>query len=230
MTATKYQTGTVRQMKRSDLRGARVNPRVLSRHAEKLLRSSIKKHGLLGPAVVWNERLGELVSGHQRLQALDALEKSDAYELDVTWVSLDRAEHDELVVSLNNPNMQGEYDLVQLGDMFADNPALARASGFDRVDVSAMFPADGRFGEMFEPARPIPEVQRDVVDLDKIRAAKKKSKADARERDALDFHVVLVAQDGATLQRLLRALGSDLDARYVDAERVLRLIGEESHG
>lgn len=212
-------------MRRSDLRGARVNPRVLSPHAQKLLRDNIKRTGLLGPAIVWNERLGELLSGHQRLEQLDALERGDGYELDVTVVELERDEHDAQLNFLNNPGAQGSYDYKALGDMFADRPALARASGFDRTDVAAMFPKDERFGGIFTPARPLPSVERDVRELEAIRVEKKAAKAKARDRDALDFHVVCVAQTGETLQKLLRALGADPDARFIDAERVLRMMG-----
>jgi hypothetical protein len=213
-------------MWRSQISWARVNPRTITAHARKLLKENLKKVGLMGPALVWNEQLGELLSGHKRLETLDVLERDADYEIDMTVVSLDRATHDAQLNFVNNLNAQGQYDYVQLGDMFAADPKLARAAGFDKVDVSAMFPADTRFGSMFEPAAPIPEVQRDVADLEKLREQRRKAKAAARERDALDFHLVLVAQDGATLQRLLRELGADHDARYVDAERVLRLIGE----
>lgn len=224
MTATKYQTGVVKRMRRAELKSAAVNPRVLSRHSQKLLRDNLKTTGLLGPAIIWNAQLGELVSGHQRLSELDALERNAEYELDVTVVELDRAKHDAMVVYLNNPNAQGQYDYVALGDMFAGQPELARASGFDHVDVQAMWPNDDRFGGLFTPAAPIPEVERDVADLEKLRAQKKAAKAKARERDALDFHVVIVAQDGATLQRLLELLGADSDARFVAAERVIGLL------
>ena len=42
--------------------------------AEKRLRAFIKKHGLFG-TIIWNERTGNIVSGHQRLKALDYNEK-----------------------------------------------------------------------------------------------------------------------------------------------------------
>lgn len=213
-------------MRRSELNWARVNPRVLSRHAEKQLRENLRTVGLLGPAIVFNERLRELLSGHKRLEAIDKLERQLEYELDVTCVELDRDTHDAQLNFLNNPNAQGQYDYTALGNMFADRPQLAKASGFDRTDMAAMFPKDARFGGLFTPARPLPQVERDVRELDALRAQKKQAKANARERDALDFHVVLVAQDGAELQRLLALLGAEPDARYVDAARILRLIGD----
>ena len=54
--------------------GGPYNPRIIGEGAEKRLRAFIKKHGLFG-TIIWNERTGNIVSGHQRLKALDYNEK-----------------------------------------------------------------------------------------------------------------------------------------------------------
>lgn len=208
-------------MKRGDLQVARVNPRALSKHAQKLLRNNIKTTGLLGPAIVWNEELGELLSGHQRLAQLDALERGKDYELDVTVVRMDRAKHDAMLVFLNNPASQGEFDWAKLGDMFADAPAVASQAGFDAVDLAAIFPDDARFGALYEPDAPPPQVARDAAELEEMRRIRKEARKRARERDAFDYYVVVVAQSGEALQKLLDQLGYGPDERYVSCERLL---------
>lgn len=42
--------------------------------------------------LVWNRRTGILVSGHQRLKALDALEGTEDYELTVSVIDVDDLE------------------------------------------------------------------------------------------------------------------------------------------
>ena len=72
--ATKFQKGEERYILRSQIKEAPYNPRIIGEGAEKRLRAFIKKHGLFG-TIIWNERTGNIVSGHQRLKALDYNEK-----------------------------------------------------------------------------------------------------------------------------------------------------------
>ena len=63
--ATKFQKGEERYILRSQIKEAPYNPRIIGEGAEKRLRAFIKKHGLFG-TIIWNERTGNIVSGHQR--------------------------------------------------------------------------------------------------------------------------------------------------------------------
>ncbi len=72
--ATKFQKGEERYILRSQIKEDPTIPASLGRGAEKRLRAFIKKHGLFG-TIIWNERTGNIVSGHQRLKALDYNEK-----------------------------------------------------------------------------------------------------------------------------------------------------------
>lgn len=88
--ATKFQKGEERYILRSQIKEAPYNPRIIGEGAEKRLRAFIKKHGLFG-TIIWNERTGNIVSGHQRLKALDYNGKypeAGDYQLRITVVDL----------------------------------------------------------------------------------------------------------------------------------------------
>ena len=79
MAKSKYQAYETETIKRSDIKNAPYNPRIMDESAKKRLRKNIAKHGLVA-ALTWNKRTGNLVGGHQRLEQLDGLEKNKDYE------------------------------------------------------------------------------------------------------------------------------------------------------
>lgn len=108
------------EMLRSEIHFADYNPRTISQEALKTLRKGIKKFGLVGGIVV-NRRTGNtLVQGHQRLTVMDDLQKYDAethendYRLRADIIDIDEQAEKELVILLNNPNAQGEWDYDRL--------------------------------------------------------------------------------------------------------------------
>ena len=70
--------------------------------------------------LVWNKSTGHVVGGHQRLEALDALMKTEDYELDVLQVELSLKEEVRLNVVLNNQDNQGFFDFGQLQKLAED--------------------------------------------------------------------------------------------------------------
>ena len=89
----------------SGLRAAPYNPRRISDRALSGLRASIERFGLVEP-VVWNERTGHVVGGHQRIRVLT--ERGDR-ETPVVVVDLPEAEEKALNVALNHPGISGEF-------------------------------------------------------------------------------------------------------------------------
>ena len=75
----------------------------------------MKTVGLLG-GIVWNERSGNLVSGHQKLGIIDEVNKYDPqkpetdYPIRVEVVDLDEAQEKVQNLFMNNREAQGEYD------------------------------------------------------------------------------------------------------------------------
>ena len=120
MEISRFQKGETRTISRSEVHGAPYNPRVIDDAARKRLLKAIKQDGLIG-TLIWNERTGNIVSGHQRLSILDQLEKSQDYALVVTVINVDERKEKALNVQMNNQSMQGDWDLDLLANLAADD-------------------------------------------------------------------------------------------------------------
>ncbi len=97
----------VRTMKLKDLFPVPENPRTISDDALKGLSKSLERFGCVEPLIV-NVRGGanRIVGGHQRYKVL---KEAGVEECLVIVVDMDRSEEHLLNVSLNNPNIQGEF-------------------------------------------------------------------------------------------------------------------------
>lgn len=104
-------------LKAAELKAAVYNPRkdLQPEDSEyKKLRRSIEKFGYVEP-VVWNERSGNVVGGHQRLKVL--LEQG-AEDIDCVVVDLDDKDEKILNVLLNK--VKGRWDIGKLADLLQD--------------------------------------------------------------------------------------------------------------
>ena len=122
----KYFTSQSVELKRSQIRLHEQNPRVISAENRKALKRGIKKFGMVGGIVV-NRRTGyTLVSGHQRLSVMDELQKYNAdtkendYPIRVDLIDVEEKEEKELLILLNNPSAQGEWDYDALRELIPD--------------------------------------------------------------------------------------------------------------
>ncbi|MCK9435603.1 MAG: ParB N-terminal domain-containing protein [Synergistaceae bacterium] len=97
------------------LKPADYNPRTISEPALIGLKTSIERFGLVQP-IVMNKRTGNIVGGHQRVKALQAMGKKTAQ---VIMVDLPESEEKALNVTLNNPNIEGNFT-ADLGDILAE--------------------------------------------------------------------------------------------------------------
>ena len=111
------------EIRRSDIHFADYNPRTISKENLQTLRKGIKKFGLVGGIVVNRQTGNTLVQGHQRLTVMDELQKynPDTHENDylirADIIDIDPKSEKELVILLNNPNAQGEWDYTLLKDL-----------------------------------------------------------------------------------------------------------------
>lgn len=97
------------------------NPRKKKVIHEKLKRS-IKKYNYVDP-IVWNERTGRIVGGHQRFWALVDLGYT---EIEVSVVNLSPEDEKALNIALNS--IQGEWDEQKLADLLTE---LSNIPDFD---------------------------------------------------------------------------------------------------
>lgn len=129
-----FEYGTIT---RDKIKTADYNPRLIDEDNLKKLTKGIREHGLVTP-LVWNKRTGILVSGHQRLAAADKIYRKNDYEVPVAIIDVDEKEEKTLNVQLNNPSMQGSWDLGALADLNADGINWDDM-GFNKADIDFMY-------------------------------------------------------------------------------------------
>ena len=96
----------VRTVKLTDVKPFKDNPRVIGDRSRKGLLASLRRFGYVD-LVVWNKRTGNIVGGHQRY---DLLVKEGVEEADMIVVDLPEAEELAANLTLNNPEIEGEWD------------------------------------------------------------------------------------------------------------------------
>lgn len=99
------------------------------------LKRSIDEFGCVEP-LIWNERTGNLVGGHQRLKIL--LEQG-ATEAEVSVVDLDSDREKALNIALNK--ISGDWDFAALADLLLELDAAnfdLDLTGFDAEEVKGI--------------------------------------------------------------------------------------------
>ena len=209
---SKYVKGEDVEISREQLKNAPYNPRKISADAKKRLKKNFKDVGFLG-GIVWNKRTGNIVSGHQRASALDALEGKSHYKIRVTAIDVYEKTEKEQNVFMNNKEAQGDFDMEQLEELLKEDLNVENM-GFDLADKFKMFGFDSLdTEEAIETAEKLRE-SRNLFDQ-----IKKKN----NDRDADDFYCVVVFKDNQGRQELARRLGVS-DHRYFDGKRLFELL------
>lgn len=122
----------IRTVPISELKDHPKNPRQISSEALKGLQASIDMFGMIEP-IIWNQRTGFIVGGHQRKKALEA---AGYTETPVLVVDFDPEKEMMANVTLNNPHIQGTYtpEVVEHLDWMAERDgAASEALGLDTL-------------------------------------------------------------------------------------------------
>lgn len=218
---SKFQKGETRTINRSEVIGAPYNPRVIDEAARKRLMKAIKQDGLIG-TLIWNERTGNLVSGHQRLSILDQLEKSQDYALVVTVIDVDERKEKALNVQMNNQSMQGDWDVDLLANLAADDGIGFDEMGFSEADAQVLFGGDSRLAEMFTDSEGVTEAK---GKLKEIKAERKEATERLKKEQSADFMVTLVCEDRDQKVALCKALRIPEYEQFAPAADVMRRLG-----
>lgn len=217
---TKYQSYDTEVISRNMIKNAPYNPRIMDESAKKRLRQNIAKHGLVA-ALTWNKRTGNLVGGHQRLEQLDSLEKSKDYELTVCVVDVDEREEAALNVQLNNPSMQGEWDLDKLANMAEEfDLDLSADMGFTETDIDLMFDGDDRFSQLFETQ----EKEDARASVQQIKDARDANRQKLKEMNSINWFTVIVFENEAARDAFMREISIPKHEQYITEDQVRRII------
>lgn len=219
MAKSRYQAYETETISRDMIKNAPYNPRIMDEGAKKRLKKNIAKHGLVA-ALTWNKRTGNLVGGHQRLEQLDALEKNKDYELTVCVVDVDEREEAALNVQLNNPSMQGEWDLDKLANLSEEfDLDLAEDFGFTESDIDFMFEGDERFSSLFETQ----EKEDMRGSLEDVKAARAESVEKLKERNNIDWFTVIVFENEKDRDAFMKEISIPKFEKYITEDQVRRL-------
>ena len=219
MAKSKFQAYETETISRSEIKNAPYNPRIMDKSAQKRLKENIRRHGLVS-ALTRNKRTGNLVGGHQRLEQLDALEKSADYDLTVCVVDVDEREEATLNVQLNNPSMQGEWDFDKLAMLAEDFELdLKDDFGFTETDIDFMFEGDDRFSQLFDTQ----EGENMRGDLEKVKEARKKSVEKLKDRNSIDWYTVIVFENEKDRDSFMKEISIPKYEKYITEDQVRRI-------
>jgi hypothetical protein len=205
---------------RSRLKNAPYNPRTISEKAKGKLKENLRRVGLV-ETIVWNFRTGNIVGGHQRLGICDSIMESPDYWLDVAMNDFDDMTEREQNIFLNNPEVQGDWDMEKLGKLFKEDKIGIERSGFDTGVIYQMF------GD--SPLVQSQSSEQLTAIADRIRASwgqyEELSQKTAQARDP-DFYLVVIFEDSSKRVEFTDALGLP-DNCYVDGRLLLSMIGNK---
>ena len=219
MAKSKYQAYETETISRDMIKNAPYNPRIMDPKAKKRLKKNIAKHGLVA-ALTWNKRTGNLVGGHQRLEQLDALEKNKDYELTVCVVDVDEKEEAALNVQLNNPSMQGEWDLDKLANMAEEfDLDMSEDLGFTESDIDFMFEGDDRFSQLFNTQ----ESENVRGDIEKVKEARKKGIEREKDRGEKKWYTTIVIEKEKDRDAFMKEISIPKYERFITEDQVRRI-------
>lgn len=127
----------IKTLKATELKAAVYNPRkdLQPEDAEyKKLKRSIEEFGYVEP-IIWNERTGNVVGGHQRLKVL--LEKGQE---DIECVVVDLEDKDEKILNVLLNKVKGRWDIGKLADLLQelDDAGEMEVTGFEDWELQSL--------------------------------------------------------------------------------------------
>lgn len=150
------------------------NPRVELKPGDaefESLRRSIDTFGFVEP-VVWNERSGHVVGGHQRINVAKHLEYT---QLDVVVVDLDDQSEKTLNIALNK--ISGEWDIPKLRDLLEEldtGEVDIELTGFSQAEFEELMTSvaldamDQVHDDGFDPDAAVSDIKNPVTQLGDI--------------------------------------------------------------
>ena len=215
---SKYQKFETVRVCRKNINNAPYNPRKIGEDELKRLKKAIKNKGLVQP-IVWNERTGNIVGGHQRIKALDILEKTDEYFIDVARINVDEAEEVHINIMLNNDSIMGEYDVDILKDLKDEFDLDLGSIGFSDADIDIMF--GGNISVFLEDTE---DVEKAKEKIKEIKDHRKEYNEKNKEANSAEYYFMVVCNSEKEKIELMRKIGVQPYERFVMSEAIERFL------
>lgn len=118
----KYFKSQTQELNRSQIHLSDYNPRTITKEGKNALKKSIKLYGIVGGIVVNKRTNYTIVGGHQKITILDELNNfpTNDYTIRAEVVDIDEKTEKQLNITLNNPNVGGEWDYDALRKIIPD--------------------------------------------------------------------------------------------------------------
>ena len=215
------------EVMRSSIHFADYNPRKISPEGKKALKKSIKQFGVLGGIVVNKRTNYTIVSGHQKVMLLDEIAKGKDYSLRVELIDVDLKKEMEINITMNNPNVGGEWDYDKLAAVVPDIDW--QAAGLTEADLSVigvdyMFQTEevtsvaDTLEELHELAKP-PKVEKPKKTTEELKATKQQVKEQAQQKaETMNAYVVLSFDSQTNMNNFLMRFGYVPNQQYIKGE------------
>lgn len=238
----KYFKSDTVELWRSEIHPSDYNPRKISGEAKKLLKRSVKTYGVVGGMVVNKQTGNTLVAGHQKLYILDELNKYEGnkdtdYKLKVELVDIDLKTEKELNITMNNPNVGGEWDYDLLREMIPDidykDAGLTEEDlSLIGIDFTFQTDAENELARSFDNlSSPVDEKRELEKQARKEDIAQKKQKilegAEEKAKDAESYVMVNFDSWKSKADFMLR-FGYNASDKFIQGEYLVKLIDELS--
>ena len=240
MGANRLETFETKVVHRSEVVEADYNPRTITESAKKKLRKFLRTNGLWAP-LIWNKQTGNLVSGHQRLTAMDSVLGTSDYELTVSVIDVDEKTEVTGNVFLNNPSAQGDWDYETLGQLHELFPDISYTAdfGFDQAEVDLFLkteseaPVDFPEYENQTSAPGANETKLSEEDAQKFRELKKEGREAAKQANVdgkgysfvdADYTVSVIFPTSALKKAFMAMLGQPEEERRMLSEVLLEFM------
>lgn len=210
------------QVHRNQLINAPYNPRFIDEKSKKKLKDNLKRVGLVEP-IIWNKTTGNIVGGHQRIAAIDSLEKTEDYLIEVAQVEMDDRTEKEQNIFLNNGEAQGGWDLAKLESLYTVDKLDHENTGFDLGNIYQMFGSNVMEESSVEEMEKAAEKLRDAYTM----MEKSSQKDDDNDEADAGFYSVVVFKSWDERLQFHEALGLT-DNKFVDGKFLAGKLGNLS--
>ena len=244
MNVSKYFTGKLMELKRSQMHFADYNPREISKEEKDNIKRGIKKYGLLGGIVVNKRTDFTIVQGHQRITVMDELEKfnpetgDNDYIIRTEVIDVDIKTEKTINVLLNNPNAQGKWNHDKLAALVPEieyKDAGLSDSDLSLLGLDYMFQTEteqdiaSSLGELMQGVEDEKEAEREERRMERQaeREAKvahmkqvKQEVKEAAQKSAenMDAYVMLSFSTIEARNAFLQRFGYPSDSKYIKGE------------